>query len=152
MAKRPKPQTVRKLEKADAFLASLLSNGGRVVAAIEAAGWDRKSAYELRNKSPEFAAAWAQAIEDSTVVLEDEITRRAVEGTLKPVFHKGVECGYIREYSDTLLMFMTKARKPDVYRERTEIKHTGEITIKSLTDEQLEAKLAALIAKVGSNG
>ena len=31
----------------------------------------------------------------------------------------------MREYSDTLLIFMLKARKPDVYRERASIEHTG---------------------------
>jgi hypothetical protein len=31
------------------------------------------------------------------------------------------------EGSDTLLMFLLKARRPETYRERTEIRHAGEL-------------------------
>ena len=57
--------------------------------------------------------------------LEDEAIRRAREGVDEPVFYKGEHCGNVRRYSDTLLIFMLKARKPDVYRKRASIEHTG---------------------------
>ena len=33
----------------------------------------------------------------------------------------------ITEYSDTLLMFLLKAEKPEKYRDRREIKHSGNV-------------------------
>jgi hypothetical protein len=53
-------------------------------------------------------------------VLEDEATRRAIEGTLKPVFHKGKKIGSIREYSDTLTIVLLKARAPHKYKDRSQ--------------------------------
>lgn len=49
--------------------------------------------------------------------MEAEAFRRGVKGTEKPVFHQGVECGRIREYSDTLLITLLKANRPAKYRE-----------------------------------
>ena len=40
--------------------------------------------------------------------LEAEARRRAVEGVRKPVFYQGVICGWVGEYSDTLLIFLLK--------------------------------------------
>lgn len=54
-------------------------------------------------------------------VLEPEIDRRAVEGTLEPVgWHKGKPGGVIRRFSDNLLMFRTKALAPQ-YQDRTTV-------------------------------
>lgn len=57
--------------------------------------------------------------------LEDEAIRRASQGTLKPVFYQGVQCGEVREYSDTLMMFMLKARRPERFKERSATELTG---------------------------
>ena len=47
-------------------------------------------------------------------ILEDEVDRRAVEGVEKPVgWHKGKPGGYVREYSDTLLIFLLKGDRPE---------------------------------------
>lgn len=48
----------------------------------------------------------------------------AYEGTLKPVYFKGEQCGEIREYSDTLMMFILKAKKPE-YRDRVQQEISG---------------------------
>ena len=63
----------------------------------------------IRGTPPEFE----DADEEVTETLEREATRRASKGTLKPVFYQGKVCGEIREYSDTLLIFLLKARRPD---------------------------------------
>lgn len=57
--------------------------------------------------------------------LEDAAVQRARYGMDRPVFHKGKVCGYVREYSDTLLIFLLKGAKPLKYRERLNIEHTG---------------------------
>ena len=65
-----------------------------------------------------------KAVKLGTAALEDEAIRLAREGVDKPVFYKGEHCGNVRRCSDTLLIFMLKARKPDVYCEPASIEHT----------------------------
>jgi hypothetical protein len=47
----------------------------------------------------------------------------------KGIYHQGVQVGTetVTEYSDTLLIFLLKAKRPEVYRDRTEVKHTGQV-------------------------
>ena len=60
---------------------------------------------------------------EATETMEQEAYRRAVQGTVRPVFHQGAQCGSVQEYSDTLLIFMLKARAPEKYRERVQMQH-----------------------------
>lgn len=85
----------------------------------------RSTVYEHREADPEFARAWDAAIEAGTEKLEAEAIRRAHRGISRPVWHKGKRVGIERHYSDVLLMFMLKGRKPEVYRERFEMTGKG---------------------------
>lgn len=98
------------------FLKALASSPN-VTEAANACGIERSTAYRRRNLDPDFAARWDDAIQQSTDKLVGEMYRRAVTGTEKPVFYLGNECGCIREYSDTLAIFLAKAHRPEVYRE-----------------------------------
>ena len=40
-------------------------------------------------------------------------------------FYKGSVCGVVRKYSDSLLMFLLKGARPDVYREQMRHEHAG---------------------------
>lgn len=102
-----------------------LSKSPNVSAAARAAKVSRQWAYQMREEDPDFAAAWDEALQISLDDAEGELYRRAVKGTLKPVFQGGEKVGSVREYSDTLLIFLLKAHKPDVYRETTRNEHTG---------------------------
>lgn len=115
-----------------AFLAALASDGSVKTASL-AAGIDRQTAYNHRQKDEQFAAGWDSAVEEAVEAMEAEAFRRAVKGTEKPVFHQGVECGRIREFSDTLLIFMIKAGKPAKYREAK-----ADVNI-NVTEERLAA-------------
>lgn len=117
-------RTDRTPEKEDRFLAALAATG-HVNHSAEAAGVARRTLYDWRAADEEFARRWEEAVVQSVERLEREADRRAAEGTLKPVFHQGVECGQIREYSDTLLIFRLKALAPDKYRERSMHEHVG---------------------------
>ena len=65
-----------------------------------------------------------EASEDAADSLEAEARRRAVEGVEEPVgWYKGQAGGVVRKYSDTLLIFLLKGRRPELYRERFE--HSG---------------------------
>jgi hypothetical protein len=54
----------------------------------------------------------------ATTLLEDEAKRRACNGVLKPVFQGGKKVGVVREYSDTLLIFLLKCWHPARYGDR----------------------------------
>ena len=62
----------------------------------------------------------------------------------KPVgWYKGKPGGYVREYSDVLLMFRLKALRPEKYREPVEVRGSlASIDLNRLTDEQL-ARISA---------
>jgi hypothetical protein len=63
-----------------------------------------------------------EALKDYVVVaMEEEAIRRATRGVREDIFYQGEKCGEKRVYSDGLLMFMLKAARPDVYRERVSI-------------------------------
>ncbi|TDR82195.1 terminase [Paludibacterium purpuratum] len=111
-------------EKLAQFL-EVLATTANVSAAAKKVRIDRTHMYRLRDDDPEFAAAWDEAVKLGTAALEDEAVRRAHDGTLKPVFYKGERCGTIREYSDTLLIFLLKARDPERFADRLKQEVTG---------------------------
>lgn len=78
-----------------------------------------------RRASPRFEAACVEALDAGTDVLEDEAVRRASKGVRKGVYYKGDRVATELEYSDSLLQFLLKARRPEKYRERQEVVHVG---------------------------
>lgn len=109
-----------------------LSKGSSVTKAAAAAGMTRQGFYKARKTDEQFADDWDEAVEQGTDLLEDEALRRASGGTLKPVFYQGVKCGQVREYSDTLMIVLLKARRPEKYRELKDVKHSGLIQTQNL--------------------
>ncbi len=81
------------------------------------AGISRSTAYRARSSDPAFADAWDDAIDDAVDTLEAEARRRALHGSEEPVYHLGKQVGTIRRYSDSLLMFLLKAYRPERFRE-----------------------------------
>jgi hypothetical protein len=114
MANVTKVTAKKKAEFCDA-----LAETANVTKAALATGISRREWYRTRDEDAEFRKAWDAALELGTDALEDEAVRRAHEGTLRPVFYQGQECGAIREYSDTLLIFVLKARRPEKFKERS---------------------------------
>ena len=110
------------------FLA-VLAQTGNVSAAAAKAGVSRQYAYERRAADPELRAAWDEAIDVATDALEKEARRRALEGCERPVFYQGHECGRIREYSDTLMIFLLKAHRPAKFRENVDVNHSGDLGV-----------------------
>lgn len=124
---------------------------GNVSAACETVGVPRRTLYRWREGDAAFAAAFAEAEVEATECLEEEARRRAVEGVTneKGIFHHGKLIGTHVEtnYSDTLLIFLLKARAPEKYRERVDVKHGGSIGVEhgdSLSPEQREGIRRAL--------
>ena len=77
----------------------------------------------------------------------DALSVRTYHGVEEPVFYQGVQCGAVTEYSDTLLMFLLKARKPEVYRDRG-----NDTTVNVQTNVQANIQAAAAIREMIANG
>lgn len=112
-----------------------LANTGNIRISANAAGIHKSWLYILRERHPEFAQQWDDAIDDSLDILEAEGWRRAVKGNEKPIFHKGEQIATVREYSDTLLIFFLKGGRPEKYRDN--------FNIDKLIDDALNRRNAA---------
>jgi hypothetical protein len=88
--------------KKDAKFLERLARGA-VRAAAKAAGSARRSLYRWRQADAELAAAWDDALEVDTDLLEDDVLRRALHGVAEPRFYEGEVCGHVRKYNDALL-------------------------------------------------
>ena len=126
-----KPLFLRILARFDA--------GQKTVPAIEAEGISTSTLYRHLEKDPELGTLYKAARDARDIpALEGEAYRRAVEGNLKPVYQGGVKVGEVREFSDSLLMFLLRARKPSVYA-KPEVQVVNNNTIvNKKTEEQLE--------------
>lgn len=54
----------------------------------------------------------------------------------------------VRKYSDTLAIFLLKAHNPDKYRENSKVELAGSLAITQMSDEELDAEIAAQVAKL----
>jgi hypothetical protein len=106
-----------------------LGTGWSVSAAAERAGRHRNRFYDLRERDEAFALEWAQAVEQGTQVLEDEARRREVDGVEEPVYQGGELVGAVRKYSDRLLEFLLRARRPAVYRDNARVEVGGGVAV-----------------------
>ncbi len=95
----------------------VLRSTGNISAAARAAGVNRQTAMVHKKNIPEFSDQWDNALEESLDALEGELRRRALEGTEKPVYYAGKECGSTVNFNDNLGMFLLKSRRSQVYGE-----------------------------------
>jgi hypothetical protein len=121
----------------------------RVDLSSRAAGVSRHIHKWWMKHDEDYAAAFTEAKEMAAEMLEAEAIRRAREGVTRTVYHQGEPVGTELVYSDTLLIFLLKGAKPDVYKERYE--HTGKdggpIQVAHMAPDVRQARLAALLAK-----
>lgn len=91
---------------------------GRVNLACERAGIGKRTHYNWLERDPAYSKQFEKSRKIAVQLLEDEAHRRAVEGIER---RRGKSA--VREYSDTLLIFLLKGAQPEKYRERYE--HSG---------------------------
>jgi len=143
------------------FLAAL-GTTGNVSVACGAVGIDRRTAYNRRDADESFAEAWSDALDQSADLLEEEARRRAYQGVRRLKFDHGKpimvpalgDDGLVikdqdgnpelvpyveHEYSDVLLIFLLKGIRPEKYRERTDVRHSGKIDVSRLSDAELQS-------------
>ena len=155
----PKTAALRRRTKA-AFLLALQGNGGNISNACETAKVHADTVWSWRKTDEEFCAEVETVLNESTCVLEDEAVRRAHDGVKKPVYQGGMLVGFVQEYSDSLLMFLLRGRRPEKYKNRTSNEHTGPggdqirvgntLDMTKLSTEEL-AQLASIAAKAATS-
>ena len=139
-------------ERRERFLKALAETG-IVRTAVDIAGTSRTRVYELRKRDAIFAAAWDEAEEQAADALEAEAWRRAVVGMPEPLVSAGRvvrdDDGQpiaIRRYSDTLMIALLKARRPDRFKDRAVVEHD---LADGLADRLEAARQRALAASAG---
>lgn len=126
------PRTIGQLKKDNRtnakkqtdFLASF-SDVASVSKACKKTKLARSTVYEWLKTNEDFKKRYNEACKVAVAALEDEAIRRAHEGTLRPVFQGGKKVGTVREYSDTLLIFLLKGLAPEKYKDRVHSEVTG---------------------------
>lgn len=127
------------------FLDSL-EESANVTHSCRVAGTTTKTAYEHRQVDKGFSQAWKESLDLGIARLEVEARRRAM-GTEEDVFGKdGQKTGVRNLYSDTLTIFLLKAHRPDVYRERIDVnqRHSGDIELRVAGMTPAEARNAVM--------
>lgn len=138
-------------EKARLDWLTAFEKTGTVTHACREADVPRRTVYDWRHKHEDFALAWADIEEATTEAMEREAFRRAVEGVVEPLYQGGKHMTDVRKYSDTLLIFMLKSRRPEKYRDNVKIEHTG--TVRQQIEVPVDAtersrRAAQLLAEV----
>jgi hypothetical protein len=104
-------------EKRERFLEALRA-GWTVTHAADHAGVHRRRFYEAREADEAFAAAWAEAWEQGTDRLEDELRRRSVDGFNEDTYDgEGALIRRVHRYDGTGLVKLLGARRPEKFRE-----------------------------------
>ena len=96
----------KRAKQKEVFL-KCLANGDSIRSASEQVKVVRQTVYNWKENDEEFAAAWDEAMEAGIERLEDAAYNRAMEG------------------SDTLMIFLLKAKRPKVYSDKQRLEHTG---------------------------
>lgn len=138
----------RKKQRQEDFLDKLIEYVS-ISTAAKKAKVSRSDVYWWIKNDLDFKILYDQACELAVAKLEDEAVRRAYEGYNKPVYQGGKKVGTIKEYSDTLLIVLLKARAPEKYKDRHEMSGPGgKDLFASKTDDELKAILNDISTKL----
>ena len=143
------------------FLEELASHGIVARAARAASpnsvGFCVSTFRDARNRDPDFAAEWDEAMDQARGAVEAELHRRAVEGWEEPIYggkFKERVVGTTRKYSDRLLELRAKALLPE-YREHRKVEMAGGLEMRKKPTigldrlpRQLRSQVRALLEQV----
>ena len=115
----PQKEALSTKDKQRLFLEAYAQHANVMLSAREA-GIHRTTVYDWLEHDEDFSFAYNHAKEDAKDTLRAEIYRRGVEGWDEDVYSFGKFQGTVRKYSDTVLIFHTKALMPE-YREKSQI-------------------------------
>lgn len=124
-----KRQSKKKQSPLQAAFLAAYSGCGRISRAAAVAKICRDDHYRWLKEDSHYLALFEEARKKAIGFLEDVAVKRATRGWLEPVFYQGQATGVVRKFSDNLLMFTLKGNCPEKYRERSDIHHSGELTL-----------------------
>lgn len=131
------------------FLALLRDTGNPSVAA-RGIGFSPSTLKRHREQDEAFAADWQEAVDEAADALEAEARRRAVSGVLREKCIGGGKDGkFIEEleYSDSLLLALLKANKPQKFADRSKTELTNpDNSLAPAADSEIAVKLASILA------
>lgn len=116
----------------------LLTRSGVIEHVLAFTSVSRADYEAARRTDPDFADFCDDAITVRCHAIEEEITRRAIDGWEEPVFgmcknpdgsSTREKIGTVRKFSDTLLLALAKRHIP-AYRERVAVDHGGQLGVK----------------------
>jgi len=141
-------RTFAESPKAQEQFLRALARTGRMWQSYEIACVSPAAVLAYRQLNPQFDQAVKDAMDQYCELLEKEIHRRGVDGVDEPVFYLGSICGYVRRYSDKLLMEHAKRHIP-AYRQQVtltqHLSHSGlGMDMESLSPEN-QQKLQAIL-------
>jgi hypothetical protein len=117
----PKRHRIKLDEVAKADYLRFLPKLVTAALALKAAGATAAQLARWREDDAAFCVEERWIREGIADQLEAEAVRRAFRGVKRPVYQGGLLAGYLTEYSDTLLVFVLKAMRPERFRDRAEI-------------------------------
>ena len=121
----------------------VLSETAMVSKACVAANITRNCAFDRKRDDAEFAKLWEEAYDRGYLKMEEEVQRRAFEGTRKPQYRNGQLVDWSHDYSDALAVFLLKGRMRKIYGDKQEITvNNANRPYAKLSDEEIEALLA----------
>jgi len=109
---------------ADKYLAELEEHGMPYTAA-KAAGTTVRAVERLAEASADFAYYLECATEAAADKVEAEVRRRAIDGIDKGVYYQGDLVATEKQYSDSLLTLLAKAKRRNQFGDRAEISGPG---------------------------
>lgn len=120
------------------FLAAFRETAN-VTAAAQLAGIHRCTHYQWLGTNPNYAHEFEAGKQEAVDRLEDEAHRRAVEGVLEPTgWHDGEPGGYVRRYSDRLLILLLKGAMPEKYGDSVSVRGgLAKLDLSRLPDEAI---------------
>jgi len=136
--KKTKRKAKPKITRKAAFLAAYRATAS-ITRAAAAAKISRSVHYCWLERDADYEEQFYAADREAAQIIEDEAIRRAVEGWDKPVIYQG-ELSYtwnpktrrkstkpltVRHFSDSILLALLKGSKPEKYKDRQAVEHSG---------------------------
>ena len=128
-----------------AALAAADAAGRKVMSARGAA----RAFYDERNRDPEFAQAWDDAVEEAGAAIESEIHRRGVDGFEEQRIDSSGKIHVYRRFSDPCLLALARARLP-AFR-KSDVELTGRMEQVTAEDQKLAAEVRRLATKLSGD-
>ena len=100
---------------------------GNLHVVCRALGMSTVTVQRARKHDGAFAEAYDEAMLAARWNWEAEAVRRGVEGIEKPIYYKGECVDTVKEYSDSLLIFLLRGAFPDRYKDRVDIRQTDKL-------------------------